>query len=59
MVVMECLHRFCGDCIEKYLRVGSNPACPSCRVRIPTRRSLRADVNFDAIVSTIYPDLDE
>lgn len=58
MVVMECLHRFCGDCIQKCLRI-SNKECPSCRIHIPSKRSLRPDLNFDALIAKIYPDLDE
>lgn len=56
MVVMECLHRFCGECIQKCLRVG-NKECPSCRIHIPSKRSLRRDDNFDALIGKIYPDL--
>ena len=39
-IVMECLHRFCGECIQKCLRLGKKE-CPSCRIHIPSRRSLR------------------
>ena len=49
MIVMECLHRFCSECIQKCLRVGKNE-CPSCRIHVPSRRSLRADTNFDALI---------
>ena len=49
-IVMECLHRFCGDCIQKCLRLGKKE-CPSCRVHIPSRRSLRPDLNYDELVS--------
>lgn len=58
MVVMECLHRFCGECIQKCLRLG-NKECPSCRIHIPSKRSLRRDENFDALIKKIYPDLAE
>lgn len=54
--VMECLHRFCLDCIEKSLRLGRKQ-CPSCRVACPSRRNLRQDTNFDALVAKIYPDI--
>lgn len=54
--VMECLHRFCLDCIEKSLRLGRKQ-CPSCRVACPSRRNLRQDANFDALVAKIYPDI--
>ena len=40
VTVMECLHRFCAECIEKCLRIGKKE-CPSCRIHIPSRRSLR------------------
>ena len=56
-IVMECLHRFCGECIQKCLRVGKNE-CPSCRIHVPSRRSLRPDPNFDALIARIYPDID-
>jgi len=56
-IVMECLHRFCGECIQKCLRVGKNE-CPSCRIHVPSRRSLRPDPNFDALIAKVYPDVD-
>jgi len=46
----ECLHRFCGDCINESLHK-CNTECPSCRVHIPTKRALREDKKFDHIVS--------
>jgi len=46
----ECLHRFCGDCIKESLRRCNNE-CPSCRVHIPTKRTMRKDTQFDKIVS--------
>mmetsp|Transcript_22368 Transcript_22368/g.28946 ORF Transcript_22368/g.28946 Transcript_22368/m.28946 type:complete len:302 (+) Transcript_22368:102-1007(+) len=55
-IVMECLHRFCSECIQKCLRVTKNE-CPSCRIHIPSRRSLRPDPNFDALIAKIYPDI--
>jgi E3 ubiquitin-protein ligase RNF1/2 len=58
MVVMECLHRFCRQCIETCLRACKNE-CPSCRINIPSRRSLRPDHNFDALIRTIYPKLEK
>ncbi|KAF1793681.1 Zinc finger, C3HC4 RING-type [Phytophthora cactorum] len=58
MVVMECLHRFCGECISTAIRQ-SKRECPSCRIHIPSKRSLRPDTNFDALISKIYPNLAE
>eukprot|EP00954_Amorphochlora_amoebiformis_P016200 1269665-Amorphochlora_amoeboformis.AAC.4 len=34
MTVMECLHRFCKDCIELSIRMGRKQ-CPSCRNTYP------------------------
>ena len=47
---MECLHRFCGECINKCIRLGMKE-CPSCRKSIPSRRSLRRDIKFDQFVN--------
>ena len=58
MTVMECVHRFCEACITKCLRLGKKE-CPSCRVKCVSRRSLRRDPNFDAIVRKVYPRLEE
>jgi len=58
-IVMVCLHRFCSACIEKCIRVGKRE-CPSCRVHIPSRRSLRRDDAFDSLMRKIYGnDLDK
>ena len=54
---MECLHRFCQDCIETYLRQGQKE-CPKCRVKVSSRRALRADPAFDKMIQTFYPDID-
>ena len=56
-VVKECMHRFCSECIQKCLRVGKNE-CPSCRINVPSRRSLFLDKNYDKIINMIYPDLE-
>ena len=56
-IVVECLHRFCGECIQKCLRVAKHE-CPSCRIKVPSRRSLKRDAAFDALIATVYPDLD-
>ena len=55
--VMECMHRFCSECIQRCLR-GGKQECPSCRQHVPSRRSLRRDHQFDALIRTIYPNLD-
>lgn len=55
-VVKDCLHRFCEECIERWLRTGHQD-CPKCRQRIPSRRSLRADPIFQRIVRRLFPDV--
>nr|4R8P_L Chain L, E3 ubiquitin-protein ligase RING2, Ubiquitin-conjugating enzyme E2 D3 [Homo sapiens]4R8P_N Chain N, E3 ubiquitin-protein ligase RING2, Ubiquitin-conjugating enzyme E2 D3 [Homo sapiens] len=54
MTTKECLHRFCADCIITALRSG-NKECPTCRKKLVSKRSLRPDPNFDALISKIYP----
>ncbi|KAI4363844.1 hypothetical protein MLD38_020011 [Melastoma candidum] len=56
--VMECLHRFCRECIDKSMRLGNNE-CPACRTHCASRRSLRDDTNYDALISALYPDIDK
>lgn len=58
MTTKECLHRFCSDCIVTALRSG-NKECPTCRKKLVSKRSLRADPNFDLLISKIYPSRDE
>ena len=50
----ECLHRFCQECITTALRSG-NKECPTCRKKLVSKRSLRPDPNFDALIEKIYP----
>ncbi|KAJ8549543.1 hypothetical protein K7X08_033250 [Anisodus acutangulus] len=56
--VMECLHRFCRECIDKSMRMGNNE-CPACRTHCASRRSLRDDPNYDALIALLYPDIDK
>lgn len=58
MTTKECLHRFCQDCIITALRSG-NKECPTCRKKLISKRSLRHDPNFDALIQKIYPSRDE
>eukprot|EP00466_Bigelowiella_natans_P014995 jgi/Bigna1/33410/e_gw1.2.209.1 len=58
MTVMNCLHRFCAECIELSLRMGRKE-CPSCRTSCPSRRNLRKDPQFDKLIAEIYPDVDK
>jgi hypothetical protein len=50
-----CLPPFSESCFHKTLRgkVNSNKAhhvCPTCRTRLPSKRSLRSDTSFDNII---------
>ncbi|KAK8629369.1 hypothetical protein V6N13_078211 [Hibiscus sabdariffa] len=56
--VMECLHRFCRECIDKSMRMGNNE-CPACRTHCASRRSLRDDPNYDALIAALYSDIDK
>ncbi|EOA40288.1 hypothetical protein CARUB_v10009016mg [Capsella rubella] len=56
--VMECLHRFCQECIDKSMRLGNNE-CPTCRKHCASRRSLREDKLFDAFIATLFPNIDK
>ncbi|KAL8136724.1 hypothetical protein V2J09_002725 [Rumex salicifolius] len=56
--VMECLHRFCRECIDKSMRMGNNE-CPACRTHCASRRSLRDDSRYDALISALFPDIEK
>lgn len=49
-----CLHRFCSLCLQRSLRVelGSKSYhdCPSCRAKLPSRRSSKPDSTFDNLI---------
>lgn len=40
VLFLECLHRFCRECIRTSLR-NTSKDCPSCRTACGTHRSLR------------------
>lgn len=50
--------RFCQECIVTALRSG-NKECPTCRKKLVSKRSLRPDPNFDALINKIYPNRDD
>ncbi|EIE19839.1 hypothetical protein COCSUDRAFT_58076 [Coccomyxa subellipsoidea C-169] len=56
-LVSGCMHRFCADCIEKWLRVASEPSCPQCRVQMQSRRDCKRDVRFDRLLKLLYTNL--
>nr|XP_008381594.2 putative E3 ubiquitin-protein ligase RING1a isoform X2 [Malus domestica] len=55
---MGCLHRFCRECIDKSMRMGNNE-CPACRTHCASRRSLRDDPKYDALIAALYPDIEK
>lgn len=56
--VMDCMHRFCAECISRSLRLGQKE-CPACRTRCASRRNLREDSRFDALISALNFDAEE
>ncbi|KAK3701094.1 hypothetical protein QZH41_004873 [Actinostola sp. cb2023] len=40
-------------------KVLGNKECPTCRKKLVSKRSLRPDPNFDALIAKIYPDREE
>ncbi|KAK3040486.1 hypothetical protein RJ639_028771 [Escallonia herrerae] len=56
--VMECMHRFCRECIDKSMRLGNNE-CPACRTHCASRRSLRDDPRYDTLIELLYPDIEK
>jgi len=54
----DCMHRFCRECISKYMRLGKRE-CPCCGELVPSmRRLLKDNPAFDNIIKCLYPDLD-
>jgi hypothetical protein len=62
--VTACLHRFCSDCLHKSLRGNLNGSkqnhdCPSCRFKLPSKRSTRPDGDFDGIIRVLTTAMDK
>lgn len=47
------------DLLTLWPSVHRNKECPTCRKKLVSKRSLRPDPNFDALISKIYPSRDE
>ncbi|PKU75908.1 Putative E3 ubiquitin-protein ligase RING1a [Dendrobium catenatum] len=45
-------------CVKLYIDEENNE-CPACRTHCASRRSLRDDPNFDALIAALYPDIDK
>lgn len=52
ILVRECMHRFCERCITDSIRLGKNE-CPTCRVKIPSRRAWSRDERFDELIKCV------
>ncbi|EAN32183.1 RING finger protein 5 [Theileria parva strain Muguga] len=57
VVIKTCLHRFCSNCIEKCVRVGTR-GCPKCRKHVPSRRFFRTDPIYDSLISRIITNVE-
>ena len=51
-VAAPCMHRFCQECIEKWLRVGRRD-CPECKRHVHSRRSFKRDERIDAMIGCL------
>ena len=51
-VVAPCMHRFCQECVEKWLRVGRHD-CPECKLHTHTRRAFKRDVRIDSLIQNL------
>eukprot|EP00871_Galdieria_phlegrea_P001558 jgi/Galph1/2402/GphlegSOOS_G1068.1 len=47
--ITGCLHRFCENCIKKYLTTVSM-SCPMCHMKLYSLRQLRADVEYGRLL---------
>eukprot|EP01102_Stenamoeba_stenopodia_P007038 TRINITY_DN1967_c0_g1_i2.p1 TRINITY_DN1967_c0_g1~~TRINITY_DN1967_c0_g1_i2.p1 ORF type:complete len:143 (+),score=18.96 TRINITY_DN1967_c0_g1_i2:96-524(+) len=53
VAVMECLHRFCHQCLNTSISQANKRQCPSCRAKLASLRNTRNDENFDAFISFV------
>eukprot|EP00887_Chlorella_sp_A99_P004117 scaffold23.g4117.t1 len=56
--VSACMHRFCKDCIEAWLRTQIENNCPQCRVKFASKRDCKPDPVFDQLVGTLFGDIE-
>ncbi|VDN33986.1 unnamed protein product [Gongylonema pulchrum] len=52
MVVRNCMHRFCADCILRRIHTGVRK-CPTCHKVLPKKAPVKSDENFDAIIRKV------
>ncbi|KAL3152995.1 hypothetical protein ABBQ38_012023 [Trebouxia sp. C0009 RCD-2024] len=51
------MHRFCAECIEKWLRVCRENNCPQCRMPMQSRRDCKKDGKYDRLLRLLYDDI--
>ncbi|KAL3140935.1 hypothetical protein ABBQ32_005465 [Trebouxia sp. C0010 RCD-2024] len=56
-LVSGCMHRFCAECIEKWLRVCRENNCPQCRMPMQSRRDCKKDGKYDRLLRLLYDDI--
>jgi hypothetical protein len=54
-VAAPCLHRFCQECVEKWVRIGRHD-CPECKMHVQSRRSFKRDERIDQLISVLLAD---
>ncbi|PSC75175.1 E3 ubiquitin-ligase RING1a isoform B [Micractinium conductrix] len=55
--VSACMHRFCKDCIEAWLRTQIENNCPQCRAKFASKRDCKADPSFDLLLGALFGDI--
>ncbi|DBB18230.1 TPA: hypothetical protein ACH3X3_003196 [Trebouxia sp. C0006] len=58
-LVSGCMHRFCAECIEKWLRVCRENNCPQCRMPMQSRRDCKKDGKYDRLLRLLYDDIEK
>ncbi|GMH38604.1 hypothetical protein BSKO_06488 [Bryopsis sp. KO-2023] len=55
-----CLHRYCRKCIERWITMqGGQKTCPICKASLASKRDLKEDKQFDAIVTALCGNVDD
>ncbi|PWA74253.1 E3 ubiquitin-protein ligase RING1a [Artemisia annua] len=52
--IKNCLHRFCGACIDKWFNDG-NKECPVCGSDCPNQHASLGDGIYDKIIAAFFP----
>lgn len=58
-VYLKCSHRFCKDCIEKYIRSSDKKSCPNCRGALTTKRDLRNDYMLISMITYAFGNVND